>query len=50
MAIITITYRIIILFLTILIIREMFKEENIWNQLTGALVIIPFILRFFMIK
>lgn len=50
MVIITLIYRFIILFLTILIIQEIFKQENIWNQILGSLVIIPFILRFFMIK
>ncbi len=45
-----IVYRLIILFFTILVIREMFKEENVWNQLTGSFVIIPFILRLLMIK
>lgn len=45
-----IVYRLIILFITILVIREMFKEDNIWNQLTSSIVIIPFILRLLMIK
>lgn len=45
-----IVYRLMILFFTILVIREIFKEKNIWNQLTGSIVIIPFILRLFMIK
>lgn len=45
-----IVYRLIILFFTILVIREMFKEKNFWNQLTGSIVIIPFILRLLMIK
>jgi hypothetical protein len=47
---IAIIYQIIILFFLVLVIRDMFKEENIWNQLTGSLVIIPFILRLLMIK
>ncbi|MDI9596771.1 MAG: hypothetical protein QM220_04490 [Atribacterota bacterium] len=50
MTIITLIYRAIILFLTILIIQDMFKEDNVWEQLTSSLVIIPFILRLFMIK
>ncbi len=45
-----IVYRLIILFFTILVIREIFKEENIWNQITGSIVIVPFILRLLMIK
>jgi hypothetical protein len=47
---IAIIYQIIILFFLVLVIWDMFKEENIWNQLTGSLVIIPFILRLLMIK
>jgi len=46
----TIIYRLIILFITILIVWDMWKEENCWNQLTGTIVIIPFILRILMIK
>ncbi|MFW6148806.1 MAG: hypothetical protein ACOC6D_02980 [Atribacterota bacterium] len=47
---ITIVYQLIILFFLILVIRDMFKEDNFWNQLTGSIVIIPFILRLLMIK
>jgi len=47
---ITIVYQLIILFFLILVVRDMFKEENIWNQLTGSIVIIPFVLRLLMIK
>ncbi|NLL61947.1 MAG: hypothetical protein GX240_04070 [Candidatus Atribacteria bacterium] len=50
MFIITLTYRLIILFFTTLVILDMFKEEDIWNQLTSVFVIIPFVLRLFMIK
>lgn len=46
----TIIYRFIVLFITILIIWDMFKEKNFWSQVTGAIVIIPFILRISMIK
>lgn len=46
----TIIYRLITLFITILIVWDMYKEKNFWNQLTGAIVIIPFILRILMIK
>jgi len=46
----TIIYRLIILFITILIVWDIFKEKNFWSQLTGAIVIIPFILRISMIK
>lgn len=47
---VTFVYRLIILFFTILVIQEMFKEKNVWNQLTCSIVIIPFILRLLMIK
>jgi len=47
---ITIVYQLIILFFLVLVVRDMFKEENIWNQLTGSIVIIPFVLRLLMIK
>lgn len=50
MLIITFIYRLIILFFTVLVIRDMFKEKDIWNQLTSVLVIIPFVLRLFMVK
>jgi len=46
----TLIYRLIIVFITILVIRDMFKEEDVWNQLTSSIVIIPFILRLLMIK
>jgi len=47
---ITILYQLIIIFFLILVVLDMFKEKNIWNQLTGSIVIIPFILRLLMIK
>jgi len=46
----TLIYRLIIVFITILVIRDMFKEEDVWNQLTSSIVIVPFILRLLMIK
>lgn len=46
----TFIYRLIVLFLTVLVVQDMFKEKNPWNQLTGSIVIIPFILRILMIK
>ena len=50
MSVITLVYRLIILFFTTLVILNMFKEEDVWNQLTSVLVIIPFVLRLLMIK
>jgi hypothetical protein len=46
----TFIYRMIIVFITILVIRDMFKEDDAWNQLTSSIVIVPFILRLLMIK
>ena len=50
MSVITLVYRLIILFFTTLVMLDMFKEEDVWNQLTSVLVIIPFVLRLLMIK
>jgi len=46
----TIIYQLIIVYFIILIVWDMFKERNIWNQLTCSIVLIPFILRVLMIK
>jgi hypothetical protein len=46
----TIIYRLIILFISILIVWDMFKEKNTWNQLTCSMVLVPFILRMLMVK
>jgi len=46
----TIIYRLIILFISILIVWDMFKEKNAWNQLTCSMVLVPFILRMLMFK
>jgi hypothetical protein len=47
---ITITYRVILLLVVILIIKNMHEEEKFINQATGAMVIIPLVLRLLMIK
>ena len=46
----TIIYRIIIVCLTVLIILDIWDEIDYWKQLTGVMVIIPFVLRILMIK
>ena len=48
----TIIYRIIVVYLTILIILDIWDEADCWKQFTGAMVIIPLILilRILMIK
>jgi hypothetical protein len=43
-------YQVIILFLSVLIVYDVFKEKSRWMKLTAALALIPFILRFLMIK
>ncbi len=48
--IMTLIYRAIVLFVLLLVVRCMFREKEFWKQATGALVLIPLILRFLMIK
>ncbi len=43
-------YQIIVLFLSALIVYDVFKEKSHWMKLTAALALIPFLLRFLMIK
>ena len=45
-----IVYQIIILFLITIIGYDVFKEKSKLMKLTAALILIPFILRFLMIK
>lgn len=47
---ITLVYRLILLLVTGLIVKVMQEEEEIMNQIMGAMVIIPLILRLLMIK
>jgi uncharacterized membrane protein len=46
----TIIYRLIVLFFVVLLFYDVFKEEKKSLQLTAAVALIPFILRFLMIK
>lgn len=48
--ILKIIYQLIVLFLIALIGYDVFKEKSKMLQLTAALTLIPFILRFLMIK
>ncbi len=48
--ILKIIYQIIILFLIVIIGYDVFKEKSKMMKLTAALVLIPFVLRFLMIK
>ncbi len=46
----TLIYRGIVLFVLLFVLRCMFKERSFWKQVTGALVLIPLVLRLLMIK
>ncbi|HPI97857.1 MAG TPA: hypothetical protein PLV56_03850 [Synergistales bacterium] len=46
----TLIYRGIVLFVLALVIRCLFREKDLWKQVTAALVVIPLILRVLMIK
>ncbi|HOO63944.1 MAG TPA: hypothetical protein PK364_08480 [Synergistaceae bacterium] len=48
--IMTLIYRAIVVFVLLLVVRCMFREKEFWKQATGALVLIPLILRALMIK
>ncbi|BDF77943.1 MAG: hypothetical protein SOV63_07275 [Pyramidobacter porci] len=46
----TLIYRGIVLFVLLFVLRCMFKERSFWKQVTGAMVLIPLVLRLLMIK
>lgn len=46
----TLIYRGIVLFIMVFVLRCMFREKSFWKQATGALVLIPLVLRLLMIK
>ncbi len=46
----TLIYRGTVLFVMLFVLRCMFKEKSFWKQATGAMVLIPLILRLLMIK
>ena len=46
----TLIYRRIVLFVLLFVLRCMFKERSFWKQVTGAMVLIPLVLRLLMIK
>ena len=46
----TLIYRGIVLFVMLFVPRCMFKEKSFWKQVTGAMVLIPLVLRLLMIK
>ena len=46
----TLIYRGIVLFVMLFVLRCMFKEKSFWKQVTGAMGLIPLVLRLLMIK
>ena len=46
----TLIYRGIVGLILLLVLKCMFEEKNFWNQVTAALVLIPLMLRLFMLK
>ncbi|MDD2446322.1 MAG: hypothetical protein PHY91_01360 [Tissierellia bacterium] len=43
-------YRLLVAFVLLFTVWELFDEEDLWNQANNALVIIPLLLRVLMIK
>ncbi len=48
--IMTLIYRGIVGLVLILVLRCLFEEKDFWKQATAALVLIPLVLRLFMLK
>ena len=48
--ILTLIYRGIVGLVLILVLRCLFEEKDFWKQATAALVLIPLVLRLFMLK
>ena len=48
--ILTYIYQLILLFFSVLIIYDIFKEKNRMMQLTAAIALIPFLLRLLVVK
>lgn len=46
----TFIYQIILGIIVVLIVLKLWKEEKIWEQFIAAMVLVPLILRLFMIK
>ena len=43
-------YRGIVLFVMAFVVRCMFRERSFWKQATGAMVLVPLLLRLLLIK
>ncbi|MDR1379385.1 MAG: hypothetical protein LBJ36_10100 [Synergistaceae bacterium] len=50
MGVMTLVYRGIVALVLFLTVRCCFQEKDFWKQATAALVVIPLLLRLFMIK
>jgi hypothetical protein len=50
MGVMTLIYRGIVALVLFLTVRCCFRERDFWKQATAALVVIPLLLRLFMIK
>jgi hypothetical protein len=50
MGVITLLYRGIAALILLLTVRCCFRERDFWKQATAAIVVIPLLLRLFMIK
>jgi hypothetical protein len=46
----TLIYRGIVGLILLLVLRCLFEEKTFWKQMTAALVVIPLVLRLFMLK
>ncbi len=46
----TLIYRGIVGLVLVLVLRCLFEEKDFWKQATAALVLIPLVLRLFMLK
>jgi hypothetical protein len=46
---ITVVYRLIVIFVAVLVIWELFSQKELKAQATAALVVIPLVLRAFML-
>ncbi|MCF4151600.1 hypothetical protein L2W58_07275 [Dethiosulfovibrio sp. F2B] len=46
----TLIYRAIVLFVMALVARCMFRERSFWKQVTAAMVLVPLVLRFLLVK
>ena len=46
----TLIYRLILVLLSVLVLRSMFRETSFWKQFAAAMILIPMALRILMIK